>query len=355
MTTEQHPTQFPAHPSETPSIPTHRLLPSNLEPRTSQLPCYRAIQRMPHFKLTLAYDGTPYHGWQIQPGVATVQGTLSDAIHRTTGERVLPQGSGRTDAGVHALAQVASFSLAAPIPTANLHRALNRCLPPSIRVLSAEFSPPTFHARHSALNKTYEYRIFPLCPDPRTSNPEPRTCVDDLICPPTLAPFVWPCPWPLDNTALNEAAQHVLGTHDFTTFAAADPDLTTRTDTERDENSGGPSFAALSQRVGYSRPARTVLTAPPTNIRTITHSAWRTSENLLIYTVTANGFLHHMVRNLVGTFVQAGAHRLDPESIPTLLAARNRSAAGPTAPPTGLFLLNVTYPAGLEPRTSNPS
>jgi tRNA pseudouridine38-40 synthase len=107
--------------------------------------------------------------------------------------------------------------------------------------------------------------------------------------------------------------------------------------------------------VGYSRHARTVLTDPPTNIRTITHSAWRTSENLLIYTVTANGFLHHMVRNLVGTFVQAGAHRLDPESIPTLLAARNRSAAGPTAPPTGLFLLNVTYPAGLEPRTSNPS
>jgi len=91
---------------------------------------------MPHFKLTLAYDGTPYRGWQIQPALPTVQGTLSDAIHRTTNERVLPQGSGRTDAGVHALAQVASFSLDSPIPAANLHRALNRCLPSSIRAVS---------------------------------------------------------------------------------------------------------------------------------------------------------------------------------------------------------------------------
>ena len=121
---------------------------------------------MTHWKLTLAYDGTPYRGWQVQPGLPTVQGLLSDAIHRTIGERVLPQGSGRTDAGVHALAQVASFSLAAPIPAANLLRALNRCLPPSIRVLAVETVPPAFHARHSALRKTYEYRIFPLCPTP---------------------------------------------------------------------------------------------------------------------------------------------------------------------------------------------
>jgi tRNA pseudouridine38-40 synthase len=302
------------------------------------------MQSMPHFKLTLAYDGTPYHGWQIQPSLDTVQGTLSDAIHRTTGERVLPQGSGRTDTGVHALAQVASFSLAAPIPPANLHRALNRCLPPSIRILSAELAPPHFHARHSALHKTYEYRIFPLCQESRTSNPEPRTCVDDLICPPTLAPYVYPCPWPLDITALNAAAHHVLGTHDFTTFAAADPDLTHRDNpseieavipTERTARGEGPPHLSFA--------------------RTITHSAFHTHDNLLIYTVTANGFLHHMVRNLVGTFVQAGAHRLDPESVPTLLAARNRAAAGPTAPPTGLFLLSVTYPSNLEPRTSNPS
>src|SRR5271154_166811 len=147
---------------------------------SSLLSCYRPKQPMQHWKTILTYDGTPFHGWQIQPQLPTVQGTLAQAIAHVTGETVLPQGSGRTDTGVHALAQVASFALASPIPAANLHRALNRCLPPSIRILSAEPAPLTFHARHSVLRKTYEYRIFPLVPD--------------RICPPTLAPFVWPCP-----------------------------------------------------------------------------------------------------------------------------------------------------------------
>jgi tRNA pseudouridine38-40 synthase len=277
---------------------------------------------MNHWKLTLAYDGTPFHGWQIQPGLPTVQGLVADAIRRTVGESVLPQGSGRTDTGVHALGQVASFSLAAPIPPANFHRALNRCLPPSVRVVSVEIVPPDFHARHSALRKTYEYRIFPLrapALERQISSLEP-----DLICPPTLAPYVWPCPWPIDLAALNGAACHVLGTHDFTTFAASDPDLATRSDPEP---------------------------APPP-IRTISHSAWNSREGLFVYRVTASGFLHHMVRNLVGTFVQAGAHRLSPEAIPTLLGARDRAAAGPTAPPQGLFLVNVEYPT-LEPGTSD--
>ena len=276
---------------------------------------------MTHWKLTLAYDGTPYHGWQVQPGLRTVQGLLADAIDRTVGERVLPQGSGRTDTGVHALAQVASFAIEAPIPAANLHRALNRCLPPSVRIFSAEIVPANFHARHSALRKTYEYRIFPLRAsfESRSANLEPG---DEAICPPILAPFVWPCPWPLDLAALNTAAAHVVGTHDFTTFAAADPDLTTRTDADPDK----------------------------TNIRTIAHSRWHTEAPLLIYRVTATGFLHHMVRNLVGTFVQCGAHRLAPDSMPALLAARNRGAAGPTAPASGLFLVNVEY-ANLEPNT----
>jgi len=279
---------------------------------------------MTHWKLILAYDGTPFNGWQIQPGLPTVQGLLSDAIYRTVGERVLPQGSGRTDTGVHALAQVATFSLAAPIPAANLQSALNRCLPPSIRILSVEAVSSDFHARHSATRKTYEYRIFPL----RASSLEPRApglepC-HDLICPPILAPYVWPCPWPLSRDRLNRAAAHVVGTHDFTTFAASDPDLTTRATGEE--------------------------TTPP--IRTISASAWHLHDSLFIYRVTATGFLHHMVRNLVGTFVQCGANRLDSDSIPALLAARNRSAAGPTAPPTGLFLVSVEYP-DLEPRTLN--
>src|ERR1035441_4421394 len=183
---------------------------------------------MTHWKLTLAYDGTPFHGWQVQPSLPTVQGLLADAIHRTVGERVLPQGSGRTDTGVHALAQVASFALEAPIPAAYLHRALTRPLPPSIRILPAEIVPAPFHARHSALRKTYEYRIFPLRPspiEPRTSGSEPFQQIEEMgsnICPPTLAPYVWPCPWPLSLDALNQAARPILGTHDFTTFSAVD-------------------------------------------------------------------------------------------------------------------------------------
>ncbi|HTD96537.1 MAG TPA: hypothetical protein VK627_06390, partial [Edaphobacter sp.] len=118
------------------------------------------------WKLILAYDGTPYNGWQVQPHLPTVQGALSHALHQVTGESVLPQGSGRTDSGVHALAQVATFPLAAPIPARNLHHALNRALPSSIRVLTVEPAPEGFHARHSARRKTYEYRIFPRAISP---------------------------------------------------------------------------------------------------------------------------------------------------------------------------------------------
>jgi len=115
---------------------------------------------MTFWKITLSYDGTAFHGWQVQPGRSTVQGMLAAALEQMTGERVLPQGSGRTDAGVHALGQVASFGLEAPIPAENLLRAMNRVLPPSIRVLEAERVPASFHARHRAVRKTYEYRIF---------------------------------------------------------------------------------------------------------------------------------------------------------------------------------------------------
>jgi len=278
---------------------------------------------MPHWKLILAYDGTPYNGWQIQPNLPTVQGTLAEAIHRITGESVLPQGSGRTDTGVHALAQVATFSLTGPIPAANLHRALNRALPASIRALSVEPVPEHFHARHSALRKTYEYRILPCDHDAR-------------ICSPFLALYVWPCRFHLDLATLEQAASHILGTHDFTSFAASDPDLTTRkeqaagTRTEQaiDENSLSGSHSPL--------PAASFT-------RTIHHSAWRRQEDLLIYRITGNGFLHHMVRNLVGTFVEAAAHRISPDDVPTILAARNRSTAGPTAPASGLFLVEVEY------------
>jgi tRNA pseudouridine38-40 synthase len=299
---------------------------------------------MPHWKLILAYDGTPYNGWQIQPNLPTVQGTLAHAIHHVTGETVLPQGSGRTDAGVHALAQVATFSLTVPIPAANLHRALNRALPPSIRVLSVEAVPEDFHARHNALRKTYQYRILP----------------GDPICSPMLAPYVWVCRYSLDLAVLQQAAAHVLGTHDFTSFAANDPDQTTRNaayqrpleDTPPNDafssrtnpkdviSTGGGALAAAVEKPGSPPP---LLTDTVDNVRTIYHSTWHRQEDLLIYRVTGSGFLHHMVRNLVGTFVEAAANRISADEVPTILSARDRSAAGPTAPASGLFLVEVEY------------
>jgi len=260
-----------------------------------------------NWKVVLAYDGSSFCGWQVQPNQPTIQGELSDAIERVTGERVLPQGSGRTDTGVHALGQVASFRLSAPIPPPNLRRALNRTLPESIRVLNAKIAPPGFHARHSALEKTYEYRIY-----------------RGEICPPTLARYVYALNWPLDLQAMLAAARHVLGEHDFISFAASDPDLSTRKD--------------LSAREDGQ--------LEPSCVRAVYESVWTSEADLWTYRVTGNGFLHHMVRNLAGTFLEVGRGALAADSIPGIIAARTRSAAGPTAPARGLFLVSVKYPQG---------
>jgi tRNA pseudouridine38-40 synthase len=258
------------------------------------------------WKVVLSYDGTDFRGWQVQPGLPTVQGELQAALGRIAGETPLPQGSGRTDAGVHALAQVASFALAAPIPPQNLQRALNRTLPASIRVLEAKTVQSTFHARHSAVAKTYEYRLQPAAAD---------------HCSPFLARCVYACPWPMNRAALDAAAAHFLGEHDFASFAATDPDLTTR---ETEEEAG-----------------------PLSTVRTVFASIWEeratTEGSLLVYRVRGNGFLHHMVRNLVGTMVDVGRGFLSADAIPAMLAARERSASGPTAPARGLFLHSVEY------------
>lgn len=260
------------------------------------------------WKLTLAYDGTDYFGWQVQPDRATIQGELASAVERLTGERVLPQGSGRTDAGVHARGQVASFALQAPIPAENLQRALNRTLPEAIRVLSAEMAAEEFHARHSARAKTYEYRIF-----------------RGEICPPWEARYAWALNWPLDFAAMRATAKLVVGEHDFSSFAASDPDLATRNAGAEEDDPG---------RRG--------------NVRTIFSSNWTEMGELLIYRVRGNGFLHHMVRNLVGTLVDAGRGQIAPEDVARILEARSRSAAGATAPARGLFLDSVEYDGGSE-------
>ena len=251
---------------------------------------------MRNFKITLAYDGTDFHGWQVQPGRPTIQAALADALRRITGETVLPQGSGRTDAGVHALAQVASCALASSIPAANLVVALNDILPPAIRVMQVEEAPPEFHARKSARAKTYRYRIY-----------------RGDICPPLLARYVYHHPYPLDEEAMAAAAAPVIGEHDFTSFAAVDP--------EKREEEGGRS-----------------------NVRTIFVSQWQRAGEEFIYTVRGSGFLHHMVRNLVGTFLLVGKGSLQPGDLARILQARNRSAnPGATAPASGLYLVGVEY------------
>jgi tRNA pseudouridine38-40 synthase len=292
-------------------------------------PSQAASQQSRTWRLTLAYDGTDFHGWQIQPGVQTIQGELQSALRRIVGESPLPQGSGRTDAGVHALAQVASFQLQARIPPPNLLRALNRALPQSIRVLGAETVRSTFHARHSAVAKTYEYRVLPIEP----------AC--HQICPPFLARYVYPYSWRLDLTTLNAAATAFLGEHDFRSFAASDPDLATRSEGPADES------VIQSQLRGPQRQVLVDAIEARNAIRTIYSSAWheQTTDgfNLLIYRVRGNGFLHHMVRNLVGTMLNVTRGYMHLNDIPSILAAHDRALAGPTAPARGLFLQSVEY------------
>jgi tRNA pseudouridine38-40 synthase len=254
---------------------------------------------MRNLKLVLAYDGTDFCGWQVQPDAPSIQGTLASAIGRITGEKVLPQGSGRTDAGVHALRQVASFQTESVIPAANLVIALNDILPVSIRVLEADEVPEDFHARKSAKAKTYRYRIYRAA-----------------ICPPFLARHVWHYPYPLDFEAMEQAAPVIEGEHDFTSFAAVDPEK----DREGHEGTGRQA-----------------------NVRTIFSSRWRQEQGEFVYEVRGNGFLHHMVRNLVGTFLLVGKGTLNSSDMSRILQAKDRSAAGATSPASGLYLVNVEY------------
>ena len=250
---------------------------------------------MRNLKLIVSYDGSDFRGWQVQPDGVTVQGTLASAIGRITGEKVLPQGSGRTDAGVHALAQVATFVTESAVPTENFAKALNDILPATVRVLEVSEAAGDFHARHSARGKTYRYRIY-----------------REAICPPFLARYVWHYPYPLDERAMELAAELVVGEHDFTSFAAVDPER-------------GSDDEVASK------------------VRRIFSSGWERRGEELVYTVRGSGFLHHMVRNLVGTFILVGKGSLGVQELTGVLEARSRSAAGATAPASGLYLVSVEY------------
>jgi tRNA pseudouridine38-40 synthase len=208
---------------------------------------------------------------------------------------------------VHALAQVASVHIESPIPERNLAVALNDILPPSVRVNSVKLVPEDFHARHSAKAKTYRYRIY------RAD-----------ICPPFLADYVYHDPYPMNEEALMRSSEDVVGKHDFTSFAASDPDRSARMKDAREADEAS-AFGT------------------PSNIRTIHSSQWARTQEELIYTVRGDGFLHHMVRNLVGTFLLVGKGALKTDDVRAILEARNRSAAGPTAAARGLYLVSVEY------------
>jgi len=251
---------------------------------------------MRRIRITLAYDGTDFHGWQVQPSLPTIQGTLQSVLSQIEGKPVHVTGAGRTDAGVHALAQVAAFDLENRIPTDNLRRAMNRLLPDSIRVLEVREAAPDFHPRRHAISKTYEYRIW-----------------RGEICSPFERRYIHHFPYPLDEERLIRAAPLLEGEHDFTAFAATD---------EKDLLGGSKVRRVFSSR------------------------AFREGDRL-IYRVTGSGFLKHMVRNIVGTLIQVGRGRLDEDDVVALLKSGKPASAGPTAPACGLFLIEVRYPEGL--------
>lgn len=240
---------------------------------------------MRRIKITVAYDGGPFHGWQIQPDLPTIQGLLEEILSGIEGAPVQVAGSGRTDAGVHALEQVAAFSLANPIPTINLRRAVNRLLPAAVRVLSVEEVAADFHPRFQAKAKTYEYRIY-----------------RGEVCSPFDWPYVHHHPYRLDEARMAEAAATFEGEHDFTAFAAAD-----------DRDAEGRS-----------------------KVRRVFSSVLARSGDRLVYRIRGSGFLKHMVRNIVGTLIEAGKGNIaDLTKLPT--------RSGPTAPAKGLFLVSVEY------------
>ena len=252
-------------------------------------------QTMRRIRLTLSYDGTNYFGWQIQPDLPTIQGELERVLKGFQEQPVKVHGSGRTDAGVHALGQVAAFDFCNPVPPENLRRALNRLLPRDIRVLEVADTDPGFHPRYHATAKTYRYRIH-----------------REMVCPPFERLYVWHHPYPLNEERMVNAACIFLGKHNFRAFAAADERYTEDADMTRE----------------------------------IFCSELSNSGQVMVYEVRGTGFLKHMVRNLVGALVEIGSGNLNEDDLREMLSTGVRQLGIRTAPPEGLFLVNVDYADG---------
>ena len=261
---------------------------------------------MPTFKISLAYDGTGFVGWQRQRAGTSIQGLLEGALGQLDERDVTVDGAGRTDAGVHALGQVASFVLERRISADTVVRALNARLPAAVRVIDAAEVEPAFHARFAACAKTYRYRIW----------------TGDVVSPFEGA-YVWHVPAPLDVDVMGTAARVLEGRHDFTAFQAA-----------------GSSTKTAEREVVRSRVAAGSSILPDLAGEDGQHQK---PGALLAYEITANGFLRHMVRVIAGSLVEVGRGRRDAEWLSRVLASRERACAGPTAPASGLFLVRVHY------------
>ncbi len=286
---------------------------------------------MHNIKLTLAYDGTDFHGWQIQPGKPTIQGALTDVLHKLTQEeRITVHGAGRTDAGVHAMGQVAHFRTHSELTSAQFAHGFNALLPPAIRVRCAEEVGPDFHARWQAQAKTYSYRIF------RGS-----------VVPPWEWRYVLHYPYPLEEPAMADAARLFEGEHDFTSFAArsGDESKESRSDSE---GAKPPSAIRRIHRSELLRLGEGGFNPPSLGVTGLGISSARAVEGVepageLIYRVRGRSFLRYMVRKIVGTLLDVGRGKLTPEDIPRLFALRDRSRSGPTVPACGLCLESVEY------------
>jgi tRNA pseudouridine38-40 synthase len=244
---------------------------------------------MRNLKLTLAYDGTEFHGWQIQPQLRTIQGELQQALQKLFNHEVDVTGSGRTDAGVHAHGQVANVQTIRTMETGAVLLGANALLPREIRVLAVDEVGPEFHARRSARSKTYEYRIW-------------RPSIVD----PFRLRYVYAFRYPICEETLDAGTAQFIGTHDFTSFCATATEVENRT-------------------------------------RTIFEASWDRTGAEWVFRIRGNGFLQYMVRTIAGTLLEIGQGRMRPEGVAEIFAARDRRLAGPSLPPHGLHLMVVEY------------
>ena len=251
---------------------------------------------MRYFKLTIAYDGTDFHGWQMQANKPTIQGEIVSVLRRLTQEHILLHGAGRTDAGVHALGQLGSFKTQSALSAQEFQRALNALLPPTIRVVAAEEVGPDFNARWSARGKTYRYRIY-----------------RGKVVPPMIWRYVLHYPFPLDEDAMRVAAARFVGIHDFASFSAS-------TGTEEDDKERSTEREIFSTELVRSA-----------------------DNEELVFTVKGRSFLRYMVRKMVGTLLDVGRGKLTPADVDRLYELKDRSKSGPTVPSQGLVMVEVQH------------